>query len=145
MMLCGIFPFKFWAQFSHFSSFTIPWSCRCVSDLQTMNDITDIDMVSAEKENVPVFSYSTIKSTIFNILPVYFTRKRRRSDNCDREGGDGGHGVKKRKPTSLENKPQRSNIHKSIMPMPSNQIDREDNVNQYVQYLEYMSHRESFD
>ena len=104
------------------------------------DDTMDIE---ENKENIPSsdFSYSKLSARIFNMLPVYFNRKRRRSseDSNDVAASNG----KKTKIASEYN--QCSNIvTRLLLTLPYTRSDQDKN-NQYSEYLEYMSQRESFD
>ena len=109
-----------------------------------MPDMMDIE----DKENVPSdsnFSYSKISKRIYNMLPVYFNRKRKRSSD-NNENNTASSNVKKTKVVSESNQNQCSNIvTKLLMTLPSYSRSDQDKTNQYSEYLDYMSQRESFD
>ena len=109
--------------------------------------MVDIDMMDEDKENVPVdqdsmFSYAKITNRLFKILPVYFNRKRRRSSE-DSESPE-----RKCKKPNMTESGQLSSISiisKSIISLLPSRLDPKDNENQYVEYIDYMNQRNSFD
>ena len=115
----------------------------------------DIDTMEEDKENVPMdqdtmFSYAKITNRLFKILPVYFNRKRRRSAEDSEETSSSSPSERKCKRPNMTESKQLSSISiisnsiKALLPSRLDPKDK-DNDNQYVEYIDYMNQRNSFD
>ena len=115
----------------------------------------DIEMIEHDKENIApavtgrlFSSCSSITAKIGEYFPVYFNRKRRRdsSDDNDEEQITEHYKEKRQKTTSTLMKSIQllSKIPIFSMSRSDSDIDS-DKDHQCIQYLDYMSQRESFD
>ena len=121
--------------------------------------MSDIDMLDCDiqKENVPVtnhskiFNYSKFTSRIFNVLPIFTQRKRKRHEV---EDDDSNIALDKKKrntvicesnfPISKISSYISSKLHSITFTAPL--TDPKDMItNQYSEYQDYMSQREPFD
>ena len=114
----------------------------------------DIDKMIEDKENVaPVTgglfpSCSSIKAKIGEYFPVYFNRKRRRDSSEDTDEEKIADKINEKRPktssTLMKSIQLLSKIPIISMAFPGSDMDS-DRDHQCVQYLDYMSQRESFD
>ena len=115
----------------------------------------DIEMIEEDKENVApavpggIFSScSSITAKIGEYFPVYFNRKRRRDSNEDTDEEQIKENYKKKRQktssTLMKSIQLLSKIPIFSMTRSESDIDS-DKDHQCIQYLDYMSQRESFD
>ena len=115
----------------------------------------DIEMIEHDKENIApavtgrlFSSCSSITAKIGEYFPVYFNRKRRRdsSDDIDEEQITEHYKEKRQKTSSTLMKSLQLLSKIPIFSMSRSESDNDsDRDHQCIQYLDYMSQRESFD
>ena len=113
-------------------------------------------MLEDDKENVAPVTiidglYSSISAKMGEYFPVYFNRKRRRSSSDGTDDERNGNKLSEKRPKTSSALEKSIQLLKSKIPIFSMShlyrgSDLEsDKDNQCIQYLDYMSQRESFD